>query len=176
MKNPIIISILALASILWIGCNTIAPKTSALPKDATPAQKTDALKADIIGHLSNPSVQSATEATLALAGKQALRRAVDDSDRQMIAAQMWTISDAFLTLAGGGEVTPAKVEATVQQWVSGWSDPSKNDLIDSANLVWQVIYPQLVTADQSGLWKAWLGVFARSARNAASGYYNEVHP
>lgn len=161
---------------LFVACAKTTPHTSSLPPGSTTEQKLDALKADIIMHLSDPAVQRGAENTLTLAGKQALRRAVDGAERQKIAAQMWTLANAVTTLLDGKEVTPAQVQTTVDQWVNSWSDSSTNDYVDGFNLLWQVYYPQLVTAEKPNLWITWLGILARSGKNAAASYYNEVAP
>jgi hypothetical protein len=85
---------------------------------------------------------------------------------------MWTLANAVTTLLDGKEVTPAQVQTTVDQWVNSWSDSSTNDYVDGFNLLWQLYYPQLVTAGKPQLWITWLNILARSGKNAASAYYD----
>jgi len=168
--NKIITAATGITLALTVGCSTIAPNSSALPSTATTADRAAALKADVVLQLKNPAVQNGFKNALVLAGRQAMQRATSDADRVAIANQMWAAASAFNSLVTGTAISADQVSATVNSFTTGLDVAKYGDFINAANLAWSLVYPQLQSADDSGLWRTWMGILADAATQVASSY------
>lgn len=163
---PTLMKAIALSlSLLMAGCST--PNYSSLPKDATTAQKKEALKADAVLKLKDPQFQKGIHDALVFAGKIALKHAVSDEDRTEIRNQLYSWGNAFDSLATGKEVKPEDLESTAKTFNTDFDAEGHSEFIDAANGVWLVVFPLLTQAEEPELIRQWLVVLSTAARDAA---------
>lgn len=138
-----------------------------LPTTASSGDKNAAIIADAREWLSSPAHQKMIHDLLPPIGKLAINHAVSDEDKQDIRNELFSVSNAFTSLATGQFVSPEEVNKTIESFNTEIDSSKYSDFTDEANLLWVLVYGNLKLVNDPSLTKTWLLILADAAQKAA---------